>query len=73
MEVGALEKAANNNAQTIWQGCVGSIGVGEHGEFYMVILSIPGRSYRLLFSNTKYLISKLYQDMNNIKIFTNNL
>jgi len=39
-------QTANNNAQTTWQECAGSIGVGEHGEFYIVILGIPGRSHK---------------------------
>ncbi len=48
MEVDVFVLTANYNALTIWQGSAISIGVVEHGEFNIVILGIPGRSYEFL-------------------------
>jgi hypothetical protein len=48
VEVDVFILTANNNAWTLWQGNAGSTGIEEHGEFYIVILSIPGRSYEFL-------------------------
>ena len=46
-EVDVFRRTANNNTRTLWQGSVGSVGVKGCGEFYIVILSIPGISCML--------------------------
>ncbi len=40
-------EVASNNIYSIWQEYMVSVGVKGYGEFYIDILSVPGRSYEL--------------------------